>query len=89
MKNQSADNYDAAQAAPVKVVTYKSTFGATINVCAACESHRPWPKDSRGSEYAQVERGAHLGGCDICGRLAAEGIRDLIKEGVLPKRRES
>lgn len=49
------------------VVTYISTFGATINVCPKCESVRPWPKDSHGAEYAQVSRGLHAGGCDLCG----------------------
>jgi len=49
----------------MKVITYQSPNGATINLThdqiSALEQHGFWPKDLRGDEYCGVYRGLHYG----------------------------
>lgn len=54
----------------MQVVTYMSSNGNRINVCARCKSAAEdagtWPRDDRGAEYCQVHMGAHEGNCSFC-----------------------
>jgi hypothetical protein len=56
----------------MKVTTYQSPTGSTINVCHDCEvdkvrSESGWWRDTTGQEYCTCSHGLHDGECDFCG----------------------
>ena len=53
----------------MRVVTWQSQSGETIDVCDECqrrlEAAREWPRDGCGREYCSVSHGLHRGQCDV------------------------
>lgn len=53
----------------MRVVTWQSPSGQTINVCRPCERRlteaQEWPRDTQGQEYATVSHGEHAGRCEV------------------------
>ena len=51
----------------MKVVSWKSPSGETVDVCQDCELRLAgrWPRDQKGEEYCSVSRGLHHGECEV------------------------